>query len=154
MAGAAGAACARSANAAIAAGAIGLTTAASCPRTVAARRLHGAGGVQRAHAIGAWGQVGGDGAPLPRTQQKLYGDMLCLHWTRHAETAAGQWSHDGCRRKRQLDVALEVAVVVDVARRTVRAVGQLGQRREAVLGSAAVGAAQTPFHAEKPRLHT
>ena len=110
-------------------------------------------GMQRAKTIRAWRQIGCDGSSFAGLQQHLNGDVRCSHRAGETETAVAQRAHGGRRGKPELDVLLEVAFVVDVARGTVRTARQFREHGDAEFRAAAVGAEQPPLHGEKPRLH-
>ena len=110
-------------------------------------------GMERAQAVAARRQVDLHAARLARRQQELHGHVRRRHRAREAEAAGRQRPHGGRGREGELDVLLEVAVVVDVAGRAMRAARQLAQRAGAELGAAAVGAEQVPLHGQKPGAH-
>jgi hypothetical protein len=89
--------------------------------------VHAAPGMQRAQPVGAGRQVDGNRTPLARCQQLLHDDMRRRCRTAEAEAADAQRADQWRGRERQLDVAREVAAIVDVARRAVGAARQLVQ---------------------------
>ena len=110
-------------------------------------------GMEGAQAVAARRQVDLHRPLLARRQQELHRHVRRRHRAREAEAAGHQRPHRRRGRKGEFDVLLEVAVVVDVAGRAMRAARQLAQRPGAELGAAAVGAEQVPLHGQQPGAH-
>ena len=109
--------------------------------------------MQRAQAVAARRQICFDGAPLAGRQQELHRHVRRGHRAAQAVAAGHQRPDRRRRREGELDVALEIAAVVDVARGAVRPARQLGECRDADLGGAAVVAQQVPFHRQQAGAH-
>ncbi len=105
--------------------------------------------LDRAQAIGTGRQGGADGSLLPRRQDLLHDDMRRRMRSVEAIFADRQLAHGGRRLEAELDIAREIGVVCDVARRAMRRLGQLIERGDRTLGAAAARAEQIPANPEE-----